>query len=142
MTYADPPFKTLYFINWSMHQFNNTSLSQTFRLIYALVTQCYITLDFHSGQNLQRNAMHNLHRLSINECHCSGARVFWMVSAAPIRPHFSAKVQTSQDLVQVVLVSTQESIVRFFSSVRPVLNYMHPLKKRKIFVITKQNSQS
>jgi hypothetical protein len=56
-----------------------------------------------------------------------------MVSAAPIRPHFSAKVQTAQDLVQVVLVSTQESTVRFLWSVRPVSNYMHPLKKKKDF---------
>jgi hypothetical protein len=43
----------------------------------------------------------NVHRLSRNECHCSGARVFWMVNAAPIRPHFKAKVQTSQDLLCV-----------------------------------------
>lgn len=72
-----------------------------------------------------------MHRVSSNGCHYSAARVFWMVSAAPIRLHFSAKVQTSQDLVQVVLVSTQESIIRLFSSVRPVLNYIHPLKKKK-----------
>ena len=72
-----------------------------------------------------------MHRVSSNECHYSGARVFWMISAAPIRLHFSAKVQTSQDLVQVVLVSTQESIIRLFSSVKPVLNYIHPLKKKK-----------
>jgi len=83
-----------------------------------------------------------VHRLSRNEWHCSAACVFWLVSAAPIRPHFNAKVQTSQDLVQAVLVSIQKSIIRFFSSIRPVLHYMNPLKKKKKYFCNNEAKQT